>query len=626
MRHLTIIIVLLCLASCQKSKLETALEFAGDNRVELEKVLSHYGRNEEDHLKLRAARYLIENMPGHVYYDDSATNGYFTKIDSLYADRPFYIKHALYNLPGFVLASNEMQKEDIHHITADYLIRHIDRSFDLWLGTPWAEEVPFDVFRDNILPYRVGYEPLDRLMTFDERIDTELFEKMTRGNNMNFASSYFEYISNLYSLNGSDHNRFSNDKYDTPAPFAKNGYKFECVSIANVYKWMFNYAGIPAAIDYAPAWSKTNDSHQWISLIDPHFKKQAYRHITNRYIGKVYRKTYHSNEIPTDNGLEYIPPFFRDPFYEDVTDLYVYTKDINIGMRDKKGVKPDYAYLCVFNSLEWRPIAWGKLKGWKVGFNDIATTNIYLPIYYDGTHLRNLNYPFSLSASGEIRFMVPSEEKVTLRLNRKYTTNPKAVMMSKTMIGLDIVGIKDKTGTEEVLYTLSESDINNAPLYNIKLPQGKYRYIKLVNKSEFDAPPAIAEITFFDLHNKPCDVREVISDANYSSQSAAKLFDNDKLTSLAVQSYMTFDFGKDVELGDINLLTWTDDNYVVAGETYELFYHDAQGWVSVGRQVARHDYVEFADVPGNALYWLRNRTKGVEERPFTYENGKIVFW
>ena len=53
-------IILACLllfVSCLKNdRLQTALNHAGDNRIELEKVLCHY---EDDSLKLRAARFLI---------------------------------------------------------------------------------------------------------------------------------------------------------------------------------------------------------------------------------------------------------------------------------------------------------------------------------------------------------------------------------------------------------------------------------------------------------------------------------------------------------------------------------------------------------------------------------------
>lgn len=50
------------------------------------------------------------------------------------------------------------------------------------------------------------------------------------------------------------------------------------------------------------------------------------------------------------------------------------------------------------------------------------------------------------------------------------------------------------------------------------------------------------------------------------------------------------------------------------------------GWVSLGKQRANGQNIIFDNVPSGALYWLRNLTKGREERIFTYENGCIVFW
>jgi hypothetical protein len=68
--------------SCENpSVLETVLEYAGNNRPELEKVLQHY-RN--DSLRLKAAVFLIENMPGHYSYKDTVyINRYYAAIDSV---------------------------------------------------------------------------------------------------------------------------------------------------------------------------------------------------------------------------------------------------------------------------------------------------------------------------------------------------------------------------------------------------------------------------------------------------------------------------------------------------------------------------------------------------------------
>lgn len=49
---------------------------------------------------------------------------------------------------------------------------------------------------------------------------------------------------------------------------------------------------------------------------------------------------------------------------------------------------------------------------------------------------------------------------------------------------------------------------------------------------------------------------------------------------------------------------------------------------SLGRQVGSRQlqYLEYDNVPDNALLLLRNLTKGKEERIFTCEDGKQVWW
>lgn len=58
----------------------------------------------------------------------------------------------------------------------------------------------------------------------------------------------------------------------------------------------------------------------------------------------------------------------------------------------------------------------------------------------------------------------------------------------------------------------------------------------------------------------------------------------------------------------------------------ELFYFGADGWTSCGEKRAVANYVEYSNVPSEALYLLRNLSKGTEERPFTWQDGKMVFW
>ena len=60
-----VLLFLILFFSCKKSDIERSLTLAGDNAVELRKVLDHYSKNIDDSLKYKAAVFLIENMPGH---------------------------------------------------------------------------------------------------------------------------------------------------------------------------------------------------------------------------------------------------------------------------------------------------------------------------------------------------------------------------------------------------------------------------------------------------------------------------------------------------------------------------------------------------------------------------------
>jgi len=79
-------------------------------------------------------------------------------------------------------------------------------------------------------------------------------------------------------------------------------------------------------------------------------------------------------------------------------------------------------------------------------------------------------------------------------------------------------------------------------------------------------------------------------------------------------------------LSGFRFLPWNDDNFIKEGEEYELSYWN-RGWVSLGRQIGTDkQYLEYDNAPLNALFWLRNLTKGREERIFTYEDGEQVWW
>ncbi len=76
-------------------RLQEALRLAGDNRAELEKVLEHYSQDDADSSKLRAAEFLIANMPGH-HTSESPEISAFIRVlnnDTTTSYFPYYPRH-----------------------------------------------------------------------------------------------------------------------------------------------------------------------------------------------------------------------------------------------------------------------------------------------------------------------------------------------------------------------------------------------------------------------------------------------------------------------------------------------------------------------------------------------------
>ena len=154
----------LCLFVCCKDDVEAVLQVAGDNRPELEKVLSHY---RDEPLKLRAARFLIENMDAHYCYGGKAVDGYYHDMDSLFThkegDRGFWNTQydSILNLYGNGMNADVKHRlYDVAHLKSDFLIASIDSAFNVWRRN-WNKQYGFDVFCRYVLPYRVGEERPD---------------------------------------------------------------------------------------------------------------------------------------------------------------------------------------------------------------------------------------------------------------------------------------------------------------------------------------------------------------------------------------------------------------------------------------------------------------------------------
>ena len=168
--------------------------------------------------------------------------------------------------------------------------------------------------------------------------------------------------------------------------------------------------------------------------------------------------------------------------------------------------------------------------------------------------------------------------------------------------------------------------------FQTKTVEGTYRCMKYVPPKRTEGN--IGEIELYDKSGNRVQGRMI---GNYSPEhldsivSMRRAFDGEVLT-YAVSSpkqtnaWLGLDFGEMVDLGKMVYLTRSDDNFIREGELYELYYWDDGRWVLHDRKTADRVYLDFEDVPSDALYYIKCITTGEQNRIFFYENGEQIWY
>ena len=152
MRPLSTLLILLFLNNCQNkiTTLPTMHKTVGSNHQELEAVLTHYRQTDPNPYKLRAAKFLIENMPAHYSYSGNEIFQYYDYASQILADTALTPEQQRDSL----LAITDLKYRDLPNhtipdaqiIKADFLIDNIDKSYTQWATCPWASQVTFDEY------------------------------------------------------------------------------------------------------------------------------------------------------------------------------------------------------------------------------------------------------------------------------------------------------------------------------------------------------------------------------------------------------------------------------------------------------------------------------------------------
>ena len=600
----------------------SALKLSGENRGELQKVLDYYRTEKPDPLKLKAAEYLISNMVAHYAVAGETMERLKRDIDTTFRDQPRAAKLILYLIAARIATErgDNTIEYDLHKITSGYLIRNIERSFEIWEEIKNHYDLSCEDFFEYVLPYRINNEPLT------EWKDTAYYHQYDfyKGKHLGFSlSGYASYISSKVDA----YYRFGTLKDQLSDSLFKK-YTVDCIDRAYNGQIVNQVFGIPTAVDFVPHYPTQENRHYWTVIKDQRFLNSKSSAMYLPYTAKVYRKTSFINAIPEDQN-NFVPRFIRDPYKMDVTEVYENVTSLEYKF---KTCRPDtkYGYLCVFNNLAWNEVAWSETRGGKVIFEKIGRDIVYMPCYYHGNSQVFADYPLWVRSNGEVEFLVPDKGRLQkLRLNRKFTYNSSGDYCGSVIIGVQIRATNDLS--KEPYDSVAVIRHYNYMAYDTLHVNTTKKYKYWMLTKERYSYPEFASVKFVQ---KGGDVLN--AESTFTIDAAGKMdkdgllskniFNDDLLDYGTLPKIAGVEFEKPVSVDVVKYITRNDKNGVYPGNTYELLYFDQGEWVSLGRKVATADYIEYENVPSGALYWLRNRTEGKEERPFTVMNGRVRFW
>jgi hypothetical protein len=630
--------------SCeQPSPLKQALILAGDNRIEMEKALLLYsGMDSVQSLKRKAMEFLIINMPGKYYLSGRGIDEFHTFIDSVYQIKQdvHYDVQGIYD--QFRQHSKCQQEQsricwDIEHLTSDFLSKHIDMAFEAW-HKPWARHLNFDEFCEFLLPYRISNEEPELWMP----LYYEKFNALLPDTGMSVRECCD--IINKALMNESPQIAIQSVNKSAIRPSSLINIKFGlCSDYSRLSVYVMRSLGIPAGIAHIPHWGTSNVGHTFNILLDENdnlvdflggLDLLGYPLKAFRDHAKIYQIAFgeQAESLALIHGTELIPGFFRNPGLIDITGKFpkIGIYDVRISFPDK--VPNQFAYLCVFDPAGWRPLDWGRISGKEVVFKNVGKDVVYQLSLFNSSGVCPVGNPFLLDSTGNIHYYSPSGERTNLVLERKKEISFSLLKYPNLIVESKFQGANTPDFSDaEDLYIIEKAP--DFKYITISVSSDKsYRYARYFFSDTTQGN--MAEVEFYEKNSLTKLQGTVIGDYSpspyYPLNGSEEMFDGDALTFFHTDEdkagWGGLQFNKPINIDKIRYLIRNDDNGIRKGEIYELLYMNDGKWVSVGRKTAAEDdIIVFEDVPKDALYWLRNHSKGKEERPFSYENDKQIF-
>ncbi len=435
MNKFILFFVSIALISCSSRDFEppgnviSILDKSGSNRPELEKVIQHY-KNSDEVIKEEAAYFLIGNMEDHGYavFKLVDSTGQKVEFDVLnYLDYEALLDgwDAIEEMNGKIHFELDTMIKDYESISGDYLIRNIDLAFEAWENNPWAKHLSFDQFCEYVLPHRSSNEPVEEWRSyFVEELAWVKDSIKDETDPVEAACWVNDYIKLWF--------RFDPRYYEHPTDQGlsellqnKMG---RCEDMTNLAIFAMRALAIPVMSDFTPYWAKTGNNHAWNAILDKNDSVIIFmggeanpgQYKLGHKLAKVYRKTF----ATVDNSLgakkqdwEKVPKYLGKKNIKDRTFDYIPVKKIKIDLTQGIPDSTNFAYICVFNTGEWKACDYTRIYGEKAYYDNLGLGVAYLPAFYYNEQIIPAADAFILSDSGNIIFQKPDvENKIFFKL------------------------------------------------------------------------------------------------------------------------------------------------------------------------------------------------------------------
>lgn len=632
--------IVLCFVSCNdRTQLDVVYDAAGINGIELKKVIDHYSEKSEDSLKLKAATFIIENMPGHGSLQSEAGEAFRQAVNS--SDTVLTMDNFNKLWSRYNDHTQLKYKLDIQNINAEFLIKDIDKAFDTWSHEAWKNELDFNLFCRYVLPYRIKNEML------------------AEGWRDTLYNRYYAYVKDAKTMKQAfetlhDVVREQTKRGTTDLPFVldvvamlkqeKAPCAHFCVKLGMVARAM----GLPVVVDNVDFWANySRNGHSWVAMVT---KQGTYTIYADEHEAKIDNKIDASQfkldyPIPEDFPLmthfeKRAPKVIRESYVPCVTEkipdckywgelevlTYPFRQDVSdsYGLRNKAEIttieNARQVYLCAYRTGHgWTPVACATVKNGKCCFEALADSVMYLPMIVMKGKKKAVESPFFITGNVKRPIIANAHKLRSIRINRKYPLVGKFLNYWAAITGCRFEGSNDSTFTTAT--TLYE--IKNVPVYkNVVVINSKnpFRYVRY--KSTKENYTHIAEIEFYDkngkLRPKPIKCNSIKFEQSIDGNTFT-------FSEIPENHHLVYDLCGKYALTKIIYYPHNDDNFVQPGHKYEL-YSFGKEWEKLKTIKSTGYELVFNNMPSGVLFLLIDKTKGTESRPFTFENGKQEWW